>query len=113
MLASALWCRTESAEPSAMLVLWTDTRGGGELRVTVDGRERGALAQFFAVAPPECAAGRGVLALPLPTGVHTVGARDALGRRWATSVRLRSGECRLIRLAPAGPHETATSVPAK
>jgi len=109
----ALWTRVDtrsagashSAEPaarlprdSALLVLWTDVRGGGPLWVTVDARPVGVLTQYFSAGLPRCASGPGVLAIPLSAGPHLLSAHDEARRRWHRRLTLPPATCVTLRL---------------
>ena len=84
--------------PDGTVVVWTDTRGGGPVTVSVDGVEAGQLRQFFTGGSPDCTSELGVVQLTVTPGWHQVIASDDRGRWWADTIAV-SSECLLLRLS--------------
>ena len=99
-------CRLE--ERGAWLVIWTDTRGGGSLHVSVNGAPSGVLTDYFLAGEPACAqeSEAGVVRVRLAPGTHVVRAADAVGRSWEGRVQV-GARCTLVRLAPPGAADAA------
>jgi hypothetical protein len=96
------------------LVVWTDTRGGGQLFVSIDqGRSgQGWLTAYMAIGTPKCVASEAAYVVTLSPGLHQVEAADDAGRRWRRTVVMPRRECRWLRLSPKGSRGNAGSVPA-
>jgi hypothetical protein len=93
------------------LVVWTDVRGGGALRVSVDGEPMGALNRFFPHGSPSCSDARGALVLRLAPGRRTIRGYDQAGRSWRVTLRT-SGDCQSIRFGPVSGLADRESQPA-
>lgn len=82
----------------ALLVIWTDARGGGPLTVHLDGVLHGTLRERLSGGQPACGAGPGVLVARLRAGAYVLEATDGNGRRWRASVALPASTCTRVRL---------------
>lgn len=110
-----VWFRARPrAFGEATLVVWTDTRGGGRLFVSIDeGRGgQGWLASYVAVGTPRCAASEAAYVVSVSPGRHRVDAADEAGRRWRGTIVVPRGACHLLRLSPKGSSGDAASIPA-
>lgn len=99
LLTLAIWLarRVDAPEP-AKIVVWTASRRGGPIQVSVNGIRVGELAEYYSAGRPPCSSTRGVVFLVLPPGSHRVAASDLSGRRWFTNVALVAEECVRLRL---------------
>ena len=99
LLMLSVWLARGFVAPEpARLVIWTASRRGGPIQVSVDGERVGELAEYYSAGRPPCAATRGVVFLELPKGSHRVTASDLSGRRWFIDVSLGAAECLHLRL---------------
>ena len=94
------------------LAVWTDTRGGGPLYVTVDTRPVGTLDRFFTAGAPTCGPSDGVVLSRVTSGIHRIAARDSSGRVWKGEVLVQANGCTLVRLAPRGVTRENRIIPA-
>jgi hypothetical protein len=112
--AGAAWLAKVCADPDGRLAVWTDTRGGGELWIRIDGGAQpvGALAAYFAGGTPACARSSAVLIVTAAVGRHRLEAADDAGRHWRGEIDVERGACTLVRLAPAGTPRRRHTIPA-
>ena len=101
LCAVAAWWTKASAAP-ARVVVWTDSRRGGAIDVSVNGERLGALEEMFSAGHPPCSRGRAALFTELPEGTLQILAVDADGRRWQAALLADAGECLRIRLVDGG-----------
>ena len=111
---SALLVEGDCAMPrmGGEVAVWTDTPGGGDLRVSIDTEFAGTLGDFIRTGPPSCSAGPGVLLRRVPSGDRRIAARDSLGRSWAGEIHVPMRGCVVVRLAPPGARRSARDIPA-
>lgn len=110
-IAVTAWWRIGNRRAQT-LVLWTDVRGGGALRIALDGRYVGSLTSYFSAGAPDCTTERGVLRVSLRRGTYNIYATDEAGRAWTQRISAGGRSCAVLRLAPHGSRSGGATIPA-